>query len=48
VATLGCEALERGPLNVRNQQVDEHGTVAELERLSAVHLGILERLLPAA
>ena len=47
IATLGCQVLELGPLNASIHQVDEHVAVADLDRLSAIYLGILERLLPA-
>ena len=45
IAPMGAQVLELGPLNASIHQVNEHVGVAELDRLSAIYLGILERLL---
>ena len=47
IATLGGEVLELGPLNATIHQANECVSVADLERLSAIYRGILERLLLA-
>lgn len=45
IAPLGAQVVELGPINASIHQVDEHLGVEELERLSAIYRGILERLL---
>lgn len=45
IAPLGAQVVELGPINASIHQVDEHVGVEELERLSAIYRGILERLL---
>ncbi len=45
IATLGGQVLELGPLNATIHQANECVAVADLERLSAIYGGILERLL---
>ena len=46
IATLGGQVLELGPLNATIHQVNECVAVADLDRLSAIYQGTLERLLP--
>lgn len=46
IATLGGQVLELGPLNATIHQTNECVAVADLDRLSAIYQGILERLLP--
>lgn len=49
IAPLGAQCVEIGPVNASIHKVDEHVAVADLERLPAVYLAIIERmLLPAA
>ncbi|MDQ3289351.1 MAG: succinyl-diaminopimelate desuccinylase [Pseudomonadota bacterium] len=48
VATLGTQCIEIGPVNASIHQVDEHVTVADLEALPGVYLGLVERLLLSA
>lgn len=45
IAPLGAQVVELGPINASIHQVDEHVGVEELDRLSAIYRGILERLL---
>jgi succinyl-diaminopimelate desuccinylase len=45
IAPTGCEVVEIGPLNASIHKVDEHVRVADLEPLSAIYQGVLERLL---
>jgi succinyl-diaminopimelate desuccinylase len=45
IATLGCQVLELGPLNASIHQADECVAVPDLERLTAIYRGVLERLL---
>jgi succinyl-diaminopimelate desuccinylase len=45
IAPTGAQVLELGPLNATIHQVDECVGVDDLDRLSAVYRGILERLL---
>lgn len=45
IAPLGAEVVELGPLNASIHQVDEHVGVEELDRLSSIYQGILQRLL---
>jgi len=45
IATLGGQVLELGPLNATIHQTNECVAVEDLERLSAIYRGILERLL---
>jgi succinyl-diaminopimelate desuccinylase len=47
IAPYGAQVVELGPINASIHQIDEHVLVEDLPRLSAVYLGILERLLPA-
>jgi len=46
IATLGGQVLELGPLNATIHQVNECVAVADLDRLSTIYQGTLERLLP--
>ena len=48
IAAICREIVELGPVNATIHQIDERVRIAELEPLSAVYRGILERLLPAA
>ncbi len=45
IAPLGAQVVELGPINASIHQVDEHVGVEELDRLSAIYRGVLERLL---
>ncbi|MGH8113394.1 MAG: succinyl-diaminopimelate desuccinylase [Rhodanobacteraceae bacterium] len=45
IAPLGVEVVEIGPINATIHKVDEHVTLADLERLPAIHLAITQRLL---
>jgi succinyl-diaminopimelate desuccinylase len=45
IATTGAQVLEFGPLNATIHQANECVAVADLDRLSAIYRGILERLL---
>jgi succinyl-diaminopimelate desuccinylase len=47
IAPLGAQCVEIGPVNASIHKVDEHVSVADLERLPDLYLAILERLLPA-
>ena len=47
IAALGGQVMELGPLNGTIHQANECVAVADLERLSAIYLGVLERLLLA-
>lgn len=48
IAPLGAHCVEIGPVNASIHKVDEHVSVADLERLPDLYLAILERLLPAS
>ncbi|EGV27738.1 Succinyl-diaminopimelate desuccinylase [Thiorhodococcus drewsii AZ1] len=45
IAPTGAQVLELGPLNASIHQIDEWVGVEELDQLSAIYRGILERLL---
>jgi succinyl-diaminopimelate desuccinylase len=45
IAPLGAEVVEIGPVNASIHKVDEHVAVDDLERLPAIHLAIIEKLL---
>lgn len=45
IAPLGAEVVEIGPVNASIHKIDEHVSIADLERLPSVHLAIAERLL---
>jgi succinyl-diaminopimelate desuccinylase len=45
IAALGCQVMELGPLNATIHQANECVDVADLEKLSAIYRGVLERLL---
>jgi succinyl-diaminopimelate desuccinylase len=45
IAPLGAECIEVGPVNASIHKVDEHVSVADLERLPALYLDLAERLL---
>lgn len=47
IAPLGAQCIEVGPVNASIHKVDEHVRVADLERLPALYLALMERLLPA-
>lgn len=47
IADICDELVELGPVNATIHKVDEHVRIADLEPLSAIYRGILERLLPA-
>lgn len=46
IAPLGAQCIEIGPVNASIHKVDEHVRVADLERLPALYLALMERLLP--
>ena len=45
IAPTGAQVLELGPVNESIHKIDEHVDVAQLETLSAIYQGILEKLL---
>ncbi|MDH3645327.1 MAG: succinyl-diaminopimelate desuccinylase [Gammaproteobacteria bacterium] len=45
IATTGAEVVELGPINASIHKVDEHVSVADLEKLVSIYQGILERIL---
>jgi succinyl-diaminopimelate desuccinylase len=45
IAPLGAHCVEIGPVNASIHKVDEHVSVADLERLPDVYLKLIERLL---
>jgi succinyl-diaminopimelate desuccinylase len=45
IAPLGAEVVELGPLNATIHKIDENVALDELERLPALYLGIVDRLL---
>jgi succinyl-diaminopimelate desuccinylase len=45
IAPLGAEVIEMGPINASIHKVDECIAVDELERLPALYLGLIEKLL---
>lgn len=45
IAPTGAQVVELGPVNASIHQVDEHVSIAELDRLSAIYERVLERLL---
>ncbi len=45
IAPLGTEVVELGPVNASIHKVDENTSVAELEELKEMYLGVLARLL---
>ncbi len=45
IAPTGAQVVELGPLNATIHQVDEHVGVADLDRLSSMYEGVLEKLL---
>jgi succinyl-diaminopimelate desuccinylase len=45
IAPLGAHCIEIGPVNASIHKVDEHVSVADLERLPDVYLALVERLL---
>lgn len=45
IAPTGAQVVELGPLNASIHQVDEHVAVEDLDRLSRIYEGVLERLL---
>ena len=45
IAPLGAQCIEVGPVNASIHKVDEHVSVADLERLPDLYLALLERLL---
>ncbi|WP_449447706.1 succinyl-diaminopimelate desuccinylase [Thermomonas brevis] len=47
IAPLGAQCIEVGPVNASIHKVDEHVRVADLERLPALYLALMEQLLPA-
>jgi succinyl-diaminopimelate desuccinylase len=48
IAPYGVQVLELGPVNASIHRVNEHVRVDDLGKLSAMYLGILERLFPRA
>lgn len=47
IAPLGAQVVELGPINASIHKVDEHVSIADLEALPALYLGIAERVLLA-
>jgi succinyl-diaminopimelate desuccinylase len=45
IAPTGAQVVELGPINATIHKIDEHTPVAELEPLSEVYRGIMEKLL---
>lgn len=45
IAPTGAEVVELGPCNATIHQIDEHVSVAELDTLSELYRGILQRLM---
>jgi succinyl-diaminopimelate desuccinylase len=45
IAPWGAEVVELGPVNDSIHKVNEHVRLEDLDRLSAIYLGVLERLL---
>lgn len=45
IAPLGAQCIEIGPVNASIHKVDEHVSVADLERLPDLYLALVERLL---
>ncbi len=45
IAPLGAQCIEVGPVNASIHKVDEHVAVADLERLPALYLALVERLM---
>jgi succinyl-diaminopimelate desuccinylase len=45
IAPLGAQCVEIGPVNASIHKVDEHVSVADLERLPDLYLALIERLL---
>ncbi|MBP6750313.1 MAG: M20/M25/M40 family metallo-hydrolase, partial [Xanthomonadaceae bacterium] len=45
IAPLGAHCVEIGPVNASIHKVDEHVSVADLERLPALYLSVIERLM---
>jgi succinyl-diaminopimelate desuccinylase len=47
IAPLGAQCVEIGPINASIHKVDEHVSVADLERLPDLYFAIIERMLAA-
>jgi succinyl-diaminopimelate desuccinylase len=47
IAPLGAQCIEIGPVNASIHKVDEHVSVADLERLPELYLALIERLMLA-
>ena len=45
IAPLGAQCIEVGPVNASIHQVDENVRVADLQRLPALYLALVEKLL---
>jgi succinyl-diaminopimelate desuccinylase len=45
IAPLGAQCIEVGPVNASIHKVDEHVSIADLERLPDLYLALMERLL---
>ena len=45
IAPLGAHCVEIGPVNASIHKVDEHVSVADLERLPDLYLGLIEKML---
>ena len=45
VAPTGAQVLELGPVNESIHKINEHVKVSDLDKLSEIYQGILERLL---
>ena len=46
IAPTGAQVLELGPVNESIHKINEHVRVSDLDKLSAIYQGILEKLLP--
>ncbi len=44
VAPMGAEVVELGPINASIHKIDEHIALADLERMPALYLAVLQRL----
>ena len=48
IAPLGAQCIEIGPVNASIHKVDEHVSIADLERLPGLYLTLIERLMLAS
>jgi len=45
IAPLGAQCIEIGPVNASIHKVDEHVSIADLQALPGLYLGLIERML---